>query len=85
MTEINDITEINDMRDKKEFKSKSFSNYKLTEVRNQLISTIKTDNIIDSFYWLFELFFSGHFNMNMKNILQLRILQINNEKISECL
>ena len=79
------MIEINDMRDKNSFKSKSFSNYKVVEVKKQLISTIKSENIIDSYYWLLELFCSGHFHTiwdcillflgSYLPVLELRVLE----------
>jgi hypothetical protein len=53
--------EISDIRTSSEFKGISFSNFKKTEVKNQLIENIKRGKIEPACYWCAELVCSGHF------------------------
>ncbi len=58
---ITEHTEINDIRKPSEFKSNTFSNFKKTEVKTQLIENIKSGKIEPACYWCAELVCSGHF------------------------
>ena len=58
---VTDGTDINDIRTATNFKGYSFSNFKKTEVRNQLIENIKKGKIEPACYWCAELICSGHF------------------------
>jgi len=53
--------EINDIRSMNDFKSISFSNYKKTEVKNQLIENMKNSKLEPASYWAAELICAGHF------------------------
>jgi hypothetical protein len=54
-------SEINDIRILSEFKGKTFSHFKLTEVRKQLLNCMIEGKIEPSVYWAAELLCSGHF------------------------
>lgn len=56
---MNEI-EINDVRKKSDFKGKSFSGYKLADVKNELLKELKKANFHDSIYWIYELLCSAH-------------------------
>jgi hypothetical protein len=54
-------TEINDIRNPADFRSISFSNFKKTEVKTQLIENIKNGKIEPACYWTAELICAGHY------------------------
>ncbi len=56
-----DITKINDKRLQKEFRGITFSGYKKTEVKKQLISCISASKYEESCYWAAEFICSGHY------------------------
>jgi len=53
--------EINDIRESSEFKGISFSGYKKTEARNQMLENIQKGKIEPACYWCAELVCSGHY------------------------
>ena len=58
---VNDNTEINDIRTPAQFKGISFSKYKKTDVRKQLIENIKNGKLEPACYWCAELICAGHY------------------------
>ncbi len=59
---VNDNTEINDIRDPPQFKGITFSGFKKTEVRTQLINSLKSKKIEEACNWTAELLCAGHFS-----------------------
>jgi hypothetical protein len=61
MSKPESFTEIHDMRMASEFKSVTFSKYKKTDVRSQLIDSMKNGKLEPACYWCAELICAGHF------------------------
>jgi hypothetical protein len=61
MSLVNDNSEINDIRTQVEFKGITFSNFKKTEVKTQLIQNIKNAKLEPASYWCAELVCAGHY------------------------
>jgi hypothetical protein len=58
---INDNSEINDIRQSSQFKGVTFSGFKKTEVRDQLIDNLKKGIVEPACYWCAEMVCSGHY------------------------
>ena len=58
---VNDNSDINDIRTSSQFKGVSFSKYKKTDVRKQLIDNIKSGKLEPACYWCAELICAGHY------------------------
>jgi len=58
---VNDNSEINDVRQGQHFKSISFSGYKKTDVRKQLIESMKNGKLEPAANWCAELICAGHY------------------------
>ena len=59
---MNSNTLINDIRGQSEFQGVSFSKFKKTDVKKQLIENILNGKIEESCYWSAELICSGHYS-----------------------
>lgn len=58
---IIDETEINDIRQIKDFKIISFSNYKKSEVKTKIVNELKNGKIESACFWSAELISAGHY------------------------
>ena len=79
----NEVTEINDVRVQAQFKGISFSNFKKTDVRKQLIENIKNNKLEPAAYWCAELICAGHFMEVWETILHYvgKHIHLGNPKI----
>lgn len=81
--EEDDITFINDIRKEQNFRNTSFSNFKISDVKKQLLNTIISGKVQEACYWTGELICSGHYDNIWEIILQYlgKYIYIGNPKL----
>jgi len=81
---LNDNSKIKDILAQQQFKVISFSGYKKTEVRKQLVQNLLNGKIEPACYWCAELICAGHYTDIWENILHYfgKHIHLGNPKIA---
>jgi len=81
---IDDHSEINDVRSSADYKGITFSGFKKTEVRSQLIENLKKGKVEPACYWCAELVCAGHYLEVWETILYFigKHIHLGNPKIA---